>query len=393
MDQRDERREVSDLDNHDLKASDRSMASLDLAENARRKIRTMASLVALAAGILLVRCSASAPPKDITPDAGDGGLGGHRDGSSPETDAPPPDSEAADTGGGDGGVLRIMTSSLPHATVGSAYAQKLAAAGGSGTGYVFNQVSVTPDTGLWTFVAPNGMVSGTPQMAETESAVYQVTDSAGHSAQRTLGLTAAASGSLSIVSPAALPAAVEGGYYAYHLIARGGVPPYIWASSITPRPCFVDWDGWILCTPTTTAGLSIPVTVTDSYGDTASQTETVSVGSTLTLAGIDSTDGVIHLPPAVAGNAYVASLNAYGGAGSGYAYAATSGLPSWATLSSSGVLSGTPTVSGAVSPTVKVTDGSNTATASTLIDVSSAGMVGRPSYNSSTKNGFFVLNG
>ena len=49
-------------------------------------------------------------------------------------------------------------------------------------------------------------------MAETESVVYQVTDSAGNTAQKTLSLTAAASGSLAIVSPAALPAAVNGGY-------------------------------------------------------------------------------------------------------------------------------------------------------------------------------------
>jgi hypothetical protein len=293
-----------------------------------------------------------------------------------------------------GGSLEITTASLPNATVGVAYSQALAAAGGSGTGYVFNQVSAAPNNGLWTYVTPAGTVSGTPEMAEVESVVYQVTDSAGNTAQKTLSLTAVATGALSIVSPATLPAAVNGGYFAYHLIAQGGVPPFIWSSTITPQPCYVDWDGWLLCAPTGATALSIPVTVTDSYGSTASQTEALSVGAVLTLAGIDSTDDVIHLPPAITGNAYVAHLNAYGGSGSGYVFTATAGLPSWATLSSSGELSGTPTESGAIAPALEVKDSSNnTATASALINISSAGQVSRPSYNSAAANGFFVLNG
>jgi hypothetical protein len=290
--------------------------------------------------------------------------------------------------------LQITTSSLPNAVVGTAYSQALTAIGGSGTGYVFSQVSAAPNNGLWTFVLPDGTVSGTPQMAETESAVYQVTDSAGNTAEKTLSLTAAASGTLALVSPAALPAAVNGGYFAYHLIAKGGIPPYIWSSSITPQPCFVDWDGWLACAPTSGTALSIPVTVTDSNGATAAQTETVSVGSTLILAGVDSTDGLIHLPPAIAGSAYATQLSAYGGSGSGYTYTVTAGLPGWAKLSPSGLLSGTPLVSGAVSLTLEVTDNaSHTATAPALINISSAGQVSRPSYNSAASNGFFVLNG
>jgi hypothetical protein len=290
--------------------------------------------------------------------------------------------------------LQITTTSLPNATVGSAYSQALAATGGSGTGYVFNQVSAAPNAGLWTYITPGGTVSGTPEMVETESAVYQVTDSAGHTAQATLSLGVTATGSLSIVSNAVLPAANNGGFFAFHMIAQGGSPPYVWSSSITPQPCYVDWEGWILCAPTSATALSIPVTVTDSAGTTASQTETLSPGTALAFAGVDPTDGVIHLPPAIAGNAYVANLSAFGGSASGYAFTAASGLPSWATLSAAGLLSGTPAVSGNVSPTFKVTDSaSNTAMAQALINISSSGAVSRPTYNSSPSNGFFVLNG
>ena len=260
-------------------------------------------------------------------------------------------------------------------------------------GYVFSQVSAAPDNGLWVYVLPDGVVSGTPEMAETEAVVYQVTDSAGDTAQATFNLTAVAVGSLSISSPAALPAAVNGGFFAYHLIAAGGTPPFIWASTIAPQPCYVDWDGWILCAPTSAVGLSIPVTVTDLYGNSASQTETVSVGAALALAGLDPTDGVIHLPPATAGSAYSATLNAFGGSG-GYTFTATSGLPGWATVSAGGLITGTPTASGNVLLGLKVTDSSSAnASASALINVSSAAQVSRPSYNSAASNGFFVLDG
>ena len=189
---------------------------------------------------------------------------------------------------------------------------------------MFNQVSAAPNSDLWLFVMPDGTVRGTPQMAEAETLVYQVTDSAGHTAQKAFTLGVAASGPLSIASPATLPSSVEGGSYAFQLIAQGGTPPYVWSSSVTPEPCYVNWDGWILCAPTSTSSQSIPVTVTDSYGNTASQVETLAVGSTLAMAAVDSTDGLIHLPPAVAGNAYLAHLNASGGSGSGYTYSATS---------------------------------------------------------------------
>ncbi|MHB8418843.1 MAG: hypothetical protein ACYDCL_12255 [Myxococcales bacterium] len=291
-----------------------------------------------------------------------------------------------------GGALRITTASLPDATVGSAYAQPLSAAGGSGTGYVFSQLSAMPNASLWLYVTPAGTVSGTPQAAEVETVVYQVTDSAGDTAQATFSLTAAASGALALVSPAALPAAVNGGFFAYQLLAQGGLPPYVWSSSATPQPCYLDWDGWLLCAPTSGQALSIPVTVTDADGSRVTQTETLAVGSALTLAGVDSTDGVIHLPPARAGSTYAAQLNAYGGTGSVYSYGMTG--PAWLSLSSGGLLSGTPSMSGNVEATLQVNDSAGAlATATALINVSSSGQVSRPSYNAAPSNGFFVLDG
>src|SRR5580698_5180959 len=148
-------------------------------------------------GLLSGGCSSSASHTSGSNDGGgqpgldsgngtDGGGSGDSGGSA-----------EAGADGGAGSSLAITTSSLPGAIVGSPYTQTLAAAGGSG-GYVWSQVSAAPNSGLWTYVTPGGTASGTPEMAETETVTYQVTDSAGHTAQKTLTFDATATGALAI---------------------------------------------------------------------------------------------------------------------------------------------------------------------------------------------------
>lgn len=84
------------------------------------------------------------------------------------------------------------------------------------------------------------------------------------------------------------------------------------------------------------------------------------------------------LPDATDGTAYTATLNATGGTSTGYLWTVSAGvLPVWATLvSSTGVISGTPSGTGTDTFTVKVTDSSfNTATQTLSITTSgSAGI-------------------
>jgi len=299
-------------------------------------------------------------------------------------------STAPNSGGGGGG-LAISTASLAACTVGSACSDALACSGGAG-GCVYNVVASFPNTGLWNYVTPSGTVSGTPQQAEADTVTYQVTDAAGNTAQKSFTLTAAVSGVLGITSATTLPNAPANGYYAYHLIAHGGTPPYVWGSSNAAQPCNLTWDGWIECSPGSSGAYSIAVTVTDAAGATASQTESITINQSLTLGDIDPTDGVIHLPPAIAGQPYHAILSAYGGSQSSYVYSISSG-PSWLTVSGN-VLSGTPLLSGNVAPVFKVTDSlANSATATGIINVSASARVSRPAYNASSSNGYFVLGG
>lgn len=286
------------------------------------------------------------------------------------------------------GGLSITTASLTAPAVGSAMSQTLSITGGSGS-YACSTVSATPNFGLWNYITPSCVVSGTPEIVEAESVTYQVTDtSTGYTAQKTFAFTPTNSGSLSILSPTSI-SGPSSGYTAYRLKTSGGLAPY-WYTTTAGFPCTVTYDGVVECAAG--SNQSIPVTVTDQNGATASQTESLTVNSTLVMAGVDNTDGLLRLPPAIVGNYYAAQLNAFAGSGSGYTYTATGGLPSWAALSSAGLLYGTPTQSGGVEVALKVTDSSsNTATATGLMNVSNNASVSRPSYN--TASGFFQVNG
>lgn len=284
--------------------------------------------------------------------------------------------------------LSITTSSITAPAVGSAMSQTLSIAGGSGN-YACSTVSAAPNFGIWNYITPSCVVSGIPETVEQENVTYQVTDtSTGITAQKSFQFTTTNSGSLAIGSPTGI-SGPSGGYTAYRLKTSGGLTPYSYATT-AGSPCNVSYDGVVECAAS--SNQSIPVTVTDGNGATATQTEALTVNSTLVLQGVDNTDGLLRLPPAIVSNYYQTQLNAFAGSGTGYAYTATSGLPSWATLSSGGLLSGTPTQSGAVEIALKVTDSaSNMATATGLMNVASNASVSRPSYNTSA--GFFQVGG
>ena len=85
---------------------------------------------------------------------------------------------------------------------------------------------------------------------------------------------------------------------------------------------------------------SEPITVTD----------TVSVTTSLIITGPSS------LPAGFVGVPYSATFAASGGSGTGYMWSITSGGPAGLSLSTAGVLSGTPTTAGTYSITVQVAD-------------------------------------
>jgi hypothetical protein len=149
----------------------------------------------------------------------------------------------------------------------------------------------------------------------------------------------------------ALPSGVSGFGYNVTLYASGGVEPYVWAplaGSVLPTGFQLSAGGVLAGTPASTGSYSVAVQVTDATGKEGTQSYTL----TISKSGITTTS----VPEGVQGIAYNTTLSATGGTPP-YSWSAASGqLPAGLSLSSSGAFSGTPSVPGYSSFTVKATD-------------------------------------
>jgi predicted outer membrane repeat protein len=159
------------------------------------------------------------------------------------------------------------------------------------------------------------------------------------------------------LSPASpLPGAVAGVAYSQQLTASGGTAPYTYAvtGGSLPAGLTLSQGGLISGTPTTGGTANFTVTATDSYNQSGSLAYTLTVSpSAITLTTPSP------LPGAVAGVAYSQQFTASGGTAP-YTYAVTGGsLPAGLTLSTSGLMSGTPTTAGTANFTVTATDSNN----------------------------------
>jgi hypothetical protein len=185
-----------------------------------------------------------------------------------------------------------------------------------------------------------------------------------------------------ITTPAgALPAATFGAAYTTTLAATGGITPYIWTISQGALPAGLALDsstGAITGSSTAAGTASFTVTLTDS----GSPALTTSAAFTLTTAFPSLAITTAALPNGMAGTAYMATLAATGGSGTGYTYSVVSGTGLSAvglSLSPAGVITGTPTKGETSIPvTVQVTDSAgNTATATFSFTVTAVAFQGQ----------------
>src|ERR1700691_2270865 len=128
--------------------------------------------------------------------------------------------------------LSITTGALPSGTVGAAYAQSLAATGGTPP-YTWSLQSGSLPGGLT--LSARGSITGTVNAAGTFSFTIKVTDSAAYIATKQLSVIVAA-GPLTIVSAAVLPNASVTASYSQTLAASGGAPPYTWSLTAGALP-------------------------------------------------------------------------------------------------------------------------------------------------------------
>ena len=270
-----------------------------------------------------------------------------------------------------GNGISITPPSLPAGYPGTPYTPvNLGYSGGSGAGIQWSWAAASGSSlpsGLTLSTA--GQISGTPANATNSNVVSNViltvSDGAGNTASTTVSITIEAT--LAISNGATLPGATINAAYSQSLVATGGGGSYTWATnsagtgSLAAINLTLNSSGQVSGTPLSTGTATFAATVTDSQSHTATVTFTVTASNVLTIS-------TGSLPNGYSGKAYSQTLSAAGGSGTGYTWT-TSGSNNLSTfnltLSTAGVLSGTPAVTGTASFTAKVTDSlSNTATQS-----------------------------
>src|SRR5881296_1658512 len=261
--------------------------------------------------------------------------------------------------------LQVASSQLPGGTAASAYSATLSASGGTSP-YSWSVSSGTLPTGL--SLSSSGTLSGTPTVAGAFPFTVAVKDAASASASASLSINVVSLPPLQVTS-SQLSGGTVGTTYSATLSASGGTSPYSWSvsSGTLPTGLSLSSSGTLSGTPTVAGAFPFTVAVKDAASASASASLSINVVSIPPLQVTSS-----QLSGGTVGTTYSATLNASGGT-SPYSWSVSSGtLPTGLSLSSSGTLSGTPTVAGAFPFTVAVKDtASASASASLSINVAS----------------------
>jgi large repetitive protein len=202
--------------------------------------------------------------------------------------------------------------------------------------------------------ASTGTITGTPTASCSCSFSITVTDSADNTyVSPQLALTIAAGVG---ITTTLLPNGVVSTAYSTQLAASGGTPPYSsWTVQSGSLPSGLNLNsttGAIGGTPTAAGPCSFKVTVKDSAGNTSpAQSLSITIVSTLTIT-------TTSLPGGLIGTLYSQTLGATGGT-QPYTWSQASGSlpPGFSSISSGGLISGTPQQPvGTYNFSVKVTD-------------------------------------
>jgi len=254
-------------------------------------------------------------------------------------------------------ILTITTMSpLPTATVGAAYPpQTLMATGGSGS-YTWAITSGALPGGLSLSVL--GVISGTPTVSGTFSFTATVTDSIRGAVSAPFTMTV--NPALVITTNSPLPQGTVSMSYSQTLMATGGSGTYTWSVSSGSLPAnlgLTGSTGVISGTPSTAATSTFTIQVTDTNNVSTNTIFSLTVNPPVVITTNSP------LPDAQLGVSYSQTLMATGGSGT-YTWTITAGsLPGGMSLSTSGLISGTPSATATANFTVTATD-TNQATGS-----------------------------
>lgn len=291
-----------------------------------------------------------------------------------------------------GASLTITTTTLNAADAGTFYSTTLRTDSNGSVSWSLASGSSLPD-GL-TLNASTGVISGTPTTAGTYTFTVQANSG---SAPATKELTLAVN--LVITTDATLPNATAGTAYSQNLSARGA-NNITWSfarGSTLPSGLSLN-NGRISGTPSTSGTSRFTIVASAGNNITASKVFSLTVNSSGSTPTPTPSLGTISItttsiPSGVAGNYYTASLASNP---SGASWSLNGSLPSNLSLSTSGTISGYPTVSGTFNFAVSAVSGTASANKSLSITIAplqittqslSGGSVGNTYSSTLTSNG------
>jgi hypothetical protein len=257
--------------------------------------------------------------------------------------------------------LEITPATLPVATVNVQYSTTIVGTGGTPP-YTWSFTS-KQNAGL-KIDSSSGVISGTPTIGGQYTLGVLLADSGGLSVTRLFILYVAST--LSVTTTSLAGGTVGTVYPTQTLAATGGQQPYLWSvppAALPPGLLLNGKQGTITGTPTSAGTYPFTMKVTDTLGNIASASLSITVaGSNVTITISPTT-----LPGGTVGVAYSQALTASGGA-SPYTWSIFSSLlsaagpppgtlPAGLTLSpSTGVISGSPTAAGTFAFIVQAID-------------------------------------
>ena len=250
--------------------------------------------------------------------------------------------------------LNITTSpALPPATLDSLYSLQLTATGGL-TPYIWTTQSALPN-GIQ--LLSTGILIGVP----TQSGTYQInlhlsdaTTPTLQSASLTVTLTVTPP---LVINATPLPSILPSVPYSAAAQATGGVPPYAWsvAGGSLPTGLTLNTDGTLAGVTSASGSYDIQLTVTDS----ASPQNAATQEFVLLVAAPFAVTTTSSIQSGILGKSYSQTLALSGGKAP-YSWSIVGGaLPAGLSLSTAGVLSGSPSAAGTANFVVHCKDAAN----------------------------------
>jgi len=253
-------------------------------------------------------------------------------------------------------IPTITTTTLPDGLVGSSYSATLTATGLSPITWTVESGNLPNGLSLSTA----GAISGTCSTQGTFNFTVKATNAAG-SATKSLTIIVKTNATAPVITTTTLPDGVAGFPYSETLTATG-TAPITWTieTGNLPAGLTISTGGVISGTPTTEGTFNFTVKAANSVG---SDTKPLTI-KIYTIPAITTTT----LPDGVIGTAYNSTLVATGT--TPITWTIESGnLPAGLTISTGGVISGTPTTEGTFNFTVKATNNYGADTKSLTITI------------------------